>query len=1271
MKNFYLTLVVAFCFSNSVFSQSNSIYDIVVNSTNHTTLEIAIDTCSLDGVLSGSGTFTLFAPTDSAFNLLPSGTIAALLSDLPQLTGILTHHVLGDTVMSNTLFSGQIAQTLLGSNLTVTIDSVSGSVHIDNAMVTVADIICDNGVIHVIDAVLLPPLGCTDSLALNYDPLALVDNGSCTFPITDCNGIVNGTSLADSCGVCQQAYIFNFLTQNFVQFIDDTTSLSLGTFEEVRMPNHPSNSLWNSSCSGCTDPLALNYDSSAIINDGSCNYQPVIDNLFISEYAEGSTGTANRYFEIYNPTSNTIDLANYAFARVTGNPNNIGVYETWNNFDSGAVILAGDVYIVAHPSADIQILLEADMNSTALSNGDDGMALVYGTEPLTPTHPDSGLYTVLDWIGDWNGDPGQGWDVAGVTAATRDHTLVRKCNVMMGDTSWSNAAGIDALSSQWVVFDEDTWSFLGSHSVSPTYSTFFDTICNGSSITVNGNMYDTTGIYSDTLVNSLGCDSVITTYLHVLTISASFLNIDYTICDGDSIYVANSIYFETGMYYDTLTNSVGCDSVIITDLTVQTPTYLVYNICPGDSVVVGANVYSSAGIYTDSLISSIGCDSLVITEVTVFTQYNSVFGGIEDNTVGAGGFYAGDQHLLFDCYVPSEIVSATVYSDGNSIYEFELRDNNGNTLADTIYVLADGANFVTLNFDMPAGTDYQLGVSPASGFEGLWRNDGGVNFPYDFGSLASITQSSASGFGDYYYFFYNLELRASSSPTEYSICQGDSITVGTSVYTTTGQYVDSMLSVSGCDSLVLTNLTVNPVVNYQNNQTVCLGEVYVFGSNVYDSTGVYIDSLQTSFGCDSIVYTNLLVDTITGGSSTNNTTICYGDFFIVGNNSYTSSGTYVDILTAANGCDSTVTTNLNVLSASYPVIFGGIPDSASAPGGYFAFDRRLVFDCYSPSTIASALIYSEDFGSVTFELRDDNGTIIESSLQSVVPGPQRVILNFDMPVGTDYELGVDNPNQVGLFRSNTNVNYPYNFGSLASLTGSTANNTGFYYFFYDIELVGQATANVLSICDGDSVVVGSNTYYDTGIYFDTLDASNFCDSVIYTDLTVNQPIPVNLTTNPSNGKLCIGDFAIITASGGFQSYSWDNGMNGQVISDNPVVDQLYTVIAIDANNCRSESSVMIYVDSCTTGINSDIFSSLSIYPNPSNGIVNIDLEINDLSALEISVFNVLGEEVYKFKANDFIGEYANSIDLSSKTKGVYLLKIRTSNSLINRKLVIE
>ena len=1083
----------------------------------------------------------------------------------------------------------------------------------------------------------------------------------------DCNGIANGSSLLDNCGVCQQAYIFNSLTQNFVQFIDDTLSLTLGSFEVVVMPNDPSNSLWDSSCSGCIDSTALNYDASSTIDDGSCTYLPTIANLFISEYAEGSTQTSNRYFEIYNPSLDTVDLTDYAFARVSGNPTDIGIYETWNNFDSGAVILPFDVYVVAHPNADNLIQLEADMNSNALSNGDDGMALVYGSEPLTPTHPDSGLYTILDWVGDWNGDPGQGWDVAGVTAATRDHTLVRKCNVMMGDTSWTNAAGTDPLNSQWVVFNVDTWSFLGSHSVSPTYSTSYDTICNGLSLTVNGNMYNATGVYSDTLVNFLGCDSIITTNLYVLTISASFDTIVWNGCNGDSIYVGNSIYYETGMYYDTLTNIAGCDSIITTDLTIQTPVNLFHSICSGDSIVVGSNVYNSAGIYVDSLTSFIGCDSIVITEISVYSQFNSIYGGIEDNTVGAGSYYTGNQHLIFDCYVPSEIVSATVYSDGNSIYEFELRDDNGTTLADTIYALVNGANLVTLNFDMPAGTDYELGVSAASGFEGLWRHNQGVSFPYDFGSLATLTSSSAGG--NYYYYYYNIEMRASSSPTEYSICQGGSVVIGTSVYTSTGLYTDTMMSASGCDSLVLTNVTVNPIVIYNNNQTICTGEVYVLGNNVYNSTGTYIDSLQTSFGCDSIVYTNLIVDTITGGSSTNNTTICYGDYFMVGSTMYTNSGTYVDILTAANGCDSTVTTNLNVLSASYPVIYGGIPDTASAPGGFSNYNGSLLLDNNVMSILKSASVYALDTHSVTFELRDDNGLVLQDITHTVYPGQQRLNFDFIIPVGTDFELGTDGNHL--LYRSNAGQGnswpYPFNIGSV-SITSSNAGN-GYYYFYYDLEIMSYATVNNQYICDGNSVSVGSNTYTTTGIYYDTLNASNFCDSVIYTDLTVNQADIASITTDPPNGIICLGDDVTITASSGFQSYSWDNGMTGPVIVDSPLANQTYTLTTVDSNNCSGEVIVMIIVDSCNTNI-SDILSSLDVYPNPSNGVINIEFNTHDLREMEISIFNVLGEQIY-FSNEMLNGEFSTTIDLSSQSKGVCLIKIKTDRGVINRKLVIE
>ena len=141
---------------------TNSIYDIVSNSVDHTTLKVAIDTCSLDGTLSGAGPFTVFAPTDAAFNALPLGTIAALLNDLPQLTDILLHHVVGDSVMSGMLSNAQVVTTLLGDDVTVTINN--SGVFIDNAMVTVADIVADNGVVHVIDAVLLPSSSSTSNI---------------------------------------------------------------------------------------------------------------------------------------------------------------------------------------------------------------------------------------------------------------------------------------------------------------------------------------------------------------------------------------------------------------------------------------------------------------------------------------------------------------------------------------------------------------------------------------------------------------------------------------------------------------------------------------------------------------------------------------------------------------------------------------------------------------------------------------------------------------------------------------------------------------------------------------------------------------------------------------------------------------------------------------------------------------------------------------------------------------------------------------------------
>ncbi len=140
-----------------------SVMDIVANSEAHTTLEAAINAAELNETLDTGGPFTLFAPSDDAFAALPEGTVDALLNDIPELTEILLHHVVSGTAMSTDLNDGDAIQTLNGTDVTVTIDGMTYM--IDMATVTAANIEASNGVVHVVDMVLLPPPSIMDIVA--------------------------------------------------------------------------------------------------------------------------------------------------------------------------------------------------------------------------------------------------------------------------------------------------------------------------------------------------------------------------------------------------------------------------------------------------------------------------------------------------------------------------------------------------------------------------------------------------------------------------------------------------------------------------------------------------------------------------------------------------------------------------------------------------------------------------------------------------------------------------------------------------------------------------------------------------------------------------------------------------------------------------------------------------------------------------------------------------------------------------------------------------
>jgi uncharacterized surface protein with fasciclin (FAS1) repeats len=150
MKKTLIASVLAFGMALSV--QAKDIVDTAVAAGNFKTLATALGAAGLVDTLKGKGPFTVFAPTDEAFAKIPKADMDALLKDKAKLTAVLTYHVVAGKVMAADVKAGKV-KTVQGSELTVT---TAGGVQVDGAKVVKADIVADNGVIHVIDTVVIP-----------------------------------------------------------------------------------------------------------------------------------------------------------------------------------------------------------------------------------------------------------------------------------------------------------------------------------------------------------------------------------------------------------------------------------------------------------------------------------------------------------------------------------------------------------------------------------------------------------------------------------------------------------------------------------------------------------------------------------------------------------------------------------------------------------------------------------------------------------------------------------------------------------------------------------------------------------------------------------------------------------------------------------------------------------------------------------------------------------------------------------------------------------
>ena len=166
------------------------------------------------------------------------------------------------------------------------------------------------------------------------------------------------------------------------------------------------------------------------------------------------------------------------------------------------------------------------------------------------------------------------------------------------------------------------------------------------------------------------------------------------------------------------------------------------------------------------------------------------------------------------------------------------------------------------------------------------------------------------------------------------LCDGGVIRVGNTDYSTTGVRNIVLTGRAGCDSLVVLDLEIVDILFETRDTTICAEDVYPQGGNFYDTPGTYIDTVPSFLGCDSVITLNLSIaapiekDTLAA--------ICAGDAFMIGSEAFTSTGTYVRTITAANGCDSTVMLDLFVMTPE--IVFAPVDPGLTCDAPTILFD---------------------------------------------------------------------------------------------------------------------------------------------------------------------------------------------------------------------------------------------------------------------------------------------------------------------------------------------
>lgn len=708
-----------------------------------------------------------------------------------------------------------------------------------------------------------------------------------------------------------------------------------------------------------------------------------------------------------------------------------------------------------------------------------------------------------------------------------------------------------------------------------------------------------------------------------------------SICEGETYIFDGQTLVAAGTYSATYTAQDGSDSTVVLELSIL-PTYNLSvnaSICEGESYELGGVEYFDPGVYSLTMTSSLGCDSTV--ELSLEVLYHSLTLLNETVCENIGLPFNGE--LLTATGVYTALLPAANGCD--SLIVLELTALSSPVIIQEA-TICPGSTYAYEGQEFTEAGTYSFTYTGQNGCDSTMQLSLQIATLDTTYLVSQICEGSTFEYngdiltdeGTYEYLFTStvgcdsvVYLTIEWLPLGLELitvrqCPGTSYVFDGEEITETGVYTQLSIGSNGCDSLTLLDIAFTSPLETTLQASICSNETYSFQGIELTEAGLYSDTLQSVIGgCDSIVYLQLTV--IPAPEVQFAAQICSGDSYTFLGSSFTESGTYQLAIPAVDGCDTIATLVLNVTPPLSTAIGVTICE-----GDFFNFGGQQ---------LTTAGLYPFSF--VSQEGCDSivtiNLSVLPAARNSITVetcGSPYIFLNEPLTESGDYTFVLENAAANGC-------------DSVVELSLTIFPNS-------------EPTQLEASICAGERLLFGGVELTESGIYTDSLQNQNGCDSLVVLNLRV---VDLEAEIIEFEGNL-------IAPLNEGASYQWIDCSTLQpipganLLSFTPTSTGSYAVI-VSLNGCSVTSDCKSVVVVSNSEIQQDEFT-VTVFPNPASDHINIGFKTDLPSATDIVVLDLFGRPILSQRVGS--GQQTTTIDTSKLPAGQYILHI--SNSITTR-----